>query len=272
MAAVRLRLPRGLIAACTVLLSLIVVSSARSQGPTGDLLSKATFVQKLDQQIPLDLLFTDSSGRAVRLGDYFGSRPIILTLGYFNCPNLCDLVRQGLFRSLQQISFSAGKEFDVIAVSIDPKETPALSAPEKAEFAVVYARPGGADGLHFLTGAQDSIQRLADAVGFEYAYDPAIQQFAHPSGIIILTPEGKVSRYFYGVEFLPQDVRLGLLDASESRIGSLIDQVVLRCYHYDPSTGKYGLAILSVLRAAGIVTVLALAAFVYRMSRHAKVS
>ncbi len=256
--------------ACVVLALFFGVSAAYAQGPTDAILSQANFVQKLNQQVPPDLFFQDSSARIVRLGDLFGQRPIILTLGYFDCPNLCDAVRQGLFKSLETISFDAGKDFDVVAVSIDPMETPSLSAPEKDEFVREYRRPGAASGLHFLTGKEDAIQRLADAIGFQYAYDPQIQQFAHPTGIVVLTPEGKVSRYFYGVDFPPQDLRLGLVDASASKIGTLIDQVVLRCYHYDPATGRYSPAILNIVRAAGVVTVLGLAVFVYGMMRHAK--
>jgi len=221
----------------------------------------------MDAQIPLDLTFRSAADQPVRIGDYFAARPVILVIGYYNCPNLCDMVRQGLVDSLRTLSFDAGKDFNVVAVSIDPAETPKNSTDAENQFIVSYGRDRSEKGIDFLTGSQDSIKQLAQAVGFEYAYDDSIKQFAHPSGIIVLTPQGRISRYFYGIQFAPNDLRLGLVEASANKIGTVVDQVLLRCYHYDPSTGKYNLIILDALQWAGLATVVALAFFIYRLYR-----
>ncbi len=232
-----------------------------------DILGQVNFVQKMDAQIPLDLTFRSAADQPVRIGDYFAARPVILVIGYYNCPNLCDMVRQGLVDSLRTLSFDAGKDFNVVAVSIDPAETPKNSTDAENQFIVSYGRDRSEKGIDFLTGSQDSIKQLAQAVGFEYAYDDSIKQFAHPSGIIVLTPQGRISRYFYGIQFAPNDLRLGLVEASANKIGTVVDQVLLRCYHYDPSTGKYNLIILDALQWAGLATVVALAFFIYRLYR-----
>ncbi len=232
-----------------------------------DILGQVNFVQKMDAQIPLDLTFRSAADQPVRIGDYFAARPVILVIGYYNCPNLCDMVRQGLVDSLRTLSFDAGKDFNVVAVSIDPPETPKNSTDAENQFIVSYGRDRSEKGIDFLTGSQDSIKQLAQAVGFEYAYDDSIKQFAHPSGIIVLTPQGRISRYFYGIQFAPNDLRLGLVEASANKIGTVVDQVLLRCYHYDPSTGKYNLIILDALQWAGLATVVALAFFIYRLYR-----
>jgi len=232
-----------------------------------DILGQVNFVPKMDAQIPLDLTFRSAADQPVRIGDYFAARPVILVIGYYNCPNLCDMVRQGLVDSLRTLSFDAGKDFNVVAVSIDPAETPKNSTDAENQFIVSYGRDRSEKGIDFLTGSQDSIKQLAQAVGFEYAYDDSIKQFAHPSGIIVLTPQGRISRYFYGIQFAPNDLRLGLVEASANKIGTVVDQVLLRCYHYDPSTGKYNLIILDALQWAGLATVVALAFFIYRLYR-----
>ena len=223
--------------------------------------------QKLDQQVPLDLEFTDERGRRVALGDYFGERPVALALVYYECPMLCTQVLNGLLRSFRALSFDIGEDFEVITVSIDPGESPELAAAKKREYVGGYGREGGADGWHFLTGSQDEITRLAESVGFRYVYDPETDFYIHASGIMVLTPTGRLARYFYGIEYSVKDLRFGLIEAADNRIGSPVDQLLLTCYQYDPTTGKYGLVIMNSLRIGGFATVAALAAFVTVMIR-----
>lgn len=221
--------------------------------------------QKLDSQVPLGLAFRDEMGRTVRLGDYFGQKPVVLALVYYECPMLCTLVLNGMLTSFQQLPFDAGKQFEVVAVSINPKETPALAARKKEGYIAKYGRPGASEGWHFLTQSSDAandIHALADAVGFRYAYDERTAQYVHAAGIMVLTPQGRTSRYFYGIEYSPRDLRLGLVEASDNRIGSRVDQLLLLCYHYDPQKGKYGVVVQNVIRLAGGITVLALGALV----------
>ncbi len=226
------------------------------------LLSEIRIDQKLDEQVPLDLPFVDEQGRSVTLDRYVGQRPVILALVYYECPMLCTQVLNGLVSALDVLTFDAGREFDVVAVSFDPGELPGLARDKKQAYMERYKRPGTESGWHFLTGTQEAIARLTDAVGFRYAYDEKTDQYAHAATIIVLTPQGRVSRYFYGIEFAPRDLRLGLVEASENRIGNAIDQALLLCYHYDPSEGKYGVAILNVIRLIGILTMAALVAFI----------
>jgi protein SCO1/2 len=214
--------------------------------------------QHLDEQIPADLNFRDETGKPVRLGDYFGKKPVILNLVYYNCPMLCGEVLSGLESALRVLKFDVGKEFDVLTVSFDPRETPDMATKKKAEFLKRYGRAGAAEGWHFLTGPQESIDALTKAAGFQYQYDPKTGQFAHATAIIILTPEGRIAQYYYGVEYAPKDLRLGLIQASENKIGSLADQVLLYCYHYDPTTGRYGAIISRVLQLSGLATILGL--------------
>ena len=218
--------------------------------------------QRLDQQVPLDLTFLDESGASVRLADLLGERPVILSLVYYECPMLCTQVLNGLLRSLRVVSLDLGEDFDVLTVSIDPRETAKLAAAKKQEYVGSYGRAGAAAGWHFLTGSQDQITRLAEAVGFRYEYDEETGQYIHATGIMVLTPAGKLARYFYGVEYSPKDLRFGLIEAAEERIGSAVDQVLLLCYQYDPATGKYGLVIMNSLRLAGGATVAITALFV----------
>jgi len=223
--------------------------------------------QRLNEQVPLDLVFRDETGKLVRLGDYFGEKPVILSLVYYECPMLCTLVLNGLLKSLRALSFDVGKEFNVVTVSFHPGEIPTLAAAKKAEYIQHYSRAGAAEGWHFLTGEAGSIKRLAQAVGFRYIYDAKQNQFAHASGIMVLTPQGRLSHYFYGIEYSPRDLRLSLVEASANKIGSPVDQLLLYCYHYDPTTGKYGVIIMNVIRLAGLGTVLALGAFMVVMFR-----
>lgn len=223
--------------------------------------------QRLNEQAPLDLTFRDETGKTVHLQDYFGDKPVILSLAYYDCPMLCSLVMNGLIRTLRTLSFSAGTEFNVLTVSFNPKDTPRMAAIKKQTSLQSYSRPGAETGWHFLTGDEETIRKLTQAVGFRYQYDEKSNQYAHASGIIVLTPQGKVSRYFYGIEYAPRDVRLGLVEASAGKIGSPVDQVLLLCFHYDPTTGKYGFLITTGLRVAGVATVLALGAFMLISAR-----
>lgn len=209
---------------------------------------------KLNHPIPLDAAFVDEQGRDVTLGQYVGQRPVVLALVYFDCPMLCSLVQNALAGTLAIVKPNAGTDFEVLVVSINPGETPAQAADAKSRFVAQYRRPGTDGGLHFLTGRQAAIARLADAVGFRYRYDPAIAQFAHPAVITVLTPTGRVSRYLFGIDYGATDLRLALIDASGNKIGSVADRTLLYCYHYDPSTGRYSLAIMSLVRLGGLVT------------------
>jgi protein SCO1/2 len=223
--------------------------------------------QNLNAQIPLELKFKDENGQVVRLGQYFREKPVVLALVYYECPGLCDLILNGLTHTMQQVSLDVGSDYEVVTVSFNPKETWQLANAKKSNYMEKYQRAGAKEGWHFLTGDEASIKSLADTVGFHYKYDPISKQFAHASGIMVLTPEGKIARYFYGIEYKPRDFRLGLVEASANKIGSPADQVLLFCYHYDPTTGKYGMVITQVTRALGTATVLLLGGFVFIMIR-----
>ena len=234
------------------------------------LLAAVAFEQRLNEQVPPHLTFHDEAGRAVQLGDYLGQKPVILTLNYYNCPMLCPLVLEGLLRSLRVLSFNIGDQFEVVTVSIDPAETAALAATTKARYVRDYGRPGVAAGWHFLTGEEVSIQGVTQAAGFRYAYDAAKREYAHAAGLMILTPQGRISRYLYGVEFSPRDLPLALVEASANRIGSPVDQLLLYCYQYDPATGRYSLVVTRALQVAGLVTMLGLAGFMVVMFHREK--
>jgi protein SCO1/2 len=235
-------------------------------GPTAlqqiPILRDAGLDQKIDAQVPLDLPLVDEAGRDVTLGDYFGQRPVVLALVYYECPMLCTQVLNGLLGSLQALPFSPGREFDVVAVSFDPGETPAMASERRAAYLRRYGRPGAEGGVHFLTGRETSVASLTEAIGFRYAYDAKIDQYAHPAAITVLTPEGRVSRYLLGIEFAPRDLRLALVEAADHRIGTAIDQMLLFCYHYDPETGTYGVAITNLVRLGGLLTVVGLGVFI----------
>ena len=225
-------------------------------------LQGVTIEQKLNQQVPLDLVFRDEYGRSLPLSTYFsGNKPVLLALVYYNCPMLCTLILNGVESSLKAVSFDPGKDFEVVAVSFDPRDTPEIAARKKANYLQRYRRPTTANGWHFLTGDEASIKALTSAVGFRYKYDPATGQFAHASSIMILTPQGRLSRYFYGVEYAPRDIRLGLVEASQNKIGTPVDQVLLFCYHYDPGTGKYGAIAMNMVRLGGASFVLICSTF-----------
>jgi protein SCO1/2 len=233
-----------------------ILGPSASVKPPG--LTNVGIEQKLNEQIPLDLAFRDETGKPVHLGDYLGKKPVILNLVYYRCPMLCNELLVGLESALKVLKFDVGKEFDVVTVSFDPKDIPEAATAKKAEILTRYKRAGSEQGWHFLTGSQDSIANLTQAVGFQYQYDSKSDQFAHTTAIMILTPQGKIAQYYYGVEFPPKDLRLGLIQASENKIGTLADQVILYCFHYDPNTGKYSAIISRIIQLSGGVTILGL--------------
>ncbi len=214
--------------------------------------------QHLDAQVPADLSFVDDTGRPVKLGDYYGHKPLILNLVYYNCTMLCGEALAGLTGSMRLVKFDVGNEFEVVTVSFNPNETPAIAAEKKKDYLKRYGRPNAAAGWHFLTGPADSINALTKAVGFQYQYDAKLNQYAHATAIMVLTPQGRISRYFYGVDFPPKDLRMGLVEASQGKIGNAVDQVLLYCYHYDPATGKYGAIVNNILRLGAGLTILLL--------------
>jgi protein SCO1 len=236
-------------------------------GVRPDILKDVGIDQKLNEKIPLDLSFRDEQGNSVLLSQFFGQKPVIISLAYYNCPMLCTQVLNGLEQGLKNLSMDAGKEFNVLTISIDPSEKPPLASAKHDLYTGMYGHAGAAEGWHFLTGDEPQIRALASALGFRYAYDPETKQFAHASAIMILTPDGRISRYLFGVQFRSRDLRLGLVEASAGKIGTPLDQVLLFCYHYDPITGKYGLLISRVIKAAGLLTVLAIGIMVFFLRR-----
>lgn len=219
--------------------------------------------QKLDQQLPLDLVFRDESGREVKLGEYFGQKPVVLAFVYYDCPMLCTQILNGMVTSFRVLPFQIGKEFDVVTISFDPRETPELAQKKKkvyVDYLPEKMRADAANGWHFLTGDQENIAKITDAAGFRYHFDEKTQQFAHASAIMVTTPHGKLSRYYYGIEYSARDLRLGLIESSANKIGSPVEQLLLYCYHYDPATGEYGLIVMRVVQIAGVITLLGIGA------------
>jgi protein SCO1 len=229
--------------------------------------------QKLNQQAPLDLVFDDENGRPVTLGQYFGKRPVVLSLVYYDCPMLCTQVLNAMTSAFRVISFNPGEQYEIVTVSFDPREKPALAAAKKQMY-VNYLPPekraGAINGWHFLTGDQTNIKHLTEAVGFRYHWDKETKQFAHASGIMVLTPEGKLAQYYYGIEYSARDLRLGLVEASANKIGTPVDQLLLYCYHYDPATGKYGAVVMNIMRLGGIVTVCAIVVLLLLLRRRSE--
>jgi len=233
-------------------------------------LKQVSFEQNLGVQVPLDLPFRDETGRAVQLSQYFTGRPVVLALVYYECPMLCVQALNGLVKSLKVLALEPGRDYAIVTVSFNPEETPAQAAAKKDEYVARLKRPGAADAWHFLTGTEASIRLLTDTVGFHYVYDAATKQFAHPTGMIVLTPEGKTSKYVYGIDYGPRDLRLALVEASDHKVGTPVDRLLLYCYHYDPTTGKYGLVLMNVLRLAGVLTVAMIGGFILLMRRREK--
>lgn len=235
-------------------------------------LDKVGIEQKLGDVLPLDTELKDENGNAVKLGDYFGKRPVILALVYYDCPMLCNQVLNGLTGSLKGVNFEAGKDFEVIALSFDARENdkPDLAKNKKASYMERYGRAGTENGWHFLTGTQESIDKVTKAAGFSYKWDEKSNQFAHAGGIMITTAEGKLARYLYGIDYAPKDLKFALMETAENKVGSPTEKLLLYCYHYDPSTGKYGLSILRIMRLGGIATVLGLGAMMFVFWRRNK--
>jgi len=230
--------------------------------------------QKLNGQLPLDLVFRNEQGEQVKLGDYFGKKPVVISLVYYECPMLCNQVLNGMISSFKVMAFAPGQEFDVVTVSFDSRETPGQAAKKKKTYVgyLPEAKRAGANaGWHFLTGDDANIHALTDAIGFRFRFDEATNQFAHASAIYVTTPQGRLARYFYGIEYAPRDLRLGLIEASENKIGSPMDQILLYCYHYDPTTGKYGAAVINLIRLGGVLTLVAVAClFLFMRRRNAQ--
>jgi len=225
------------------------------------------FDQHLGDIVPLDAVFRDESGRAVKLGDYFGRRPVVLSLAYYECPMLCTVTLNGLASALDVLAFDPGRDFEVVTVSFEPKETPELAAAKKAAYLRRYKRPGAAAAWHFLTGDAEAIRRLTGAVGFRYAWDERTKQYAHASGIMVLTADGRLARYLYGVEYAPKDLRFAIVEASQGRILSPVDRLLLYCYHYDPELGRYGKSVMALLRVAAVLTLGAIGAMIFGLRR-----
>jgi protein SCO1 len=267
------KVPNSIFAALVSLAVALLVASAPAQMNNGVMsppantrpprLENVGIEQHLDAQVPPDLTFRDDTGKTVKLGDYFGRKPLILNLVYYNCTMLCGEALAGLSSAMRLVKFDVGNEFDVITVSFDPRETPEMAAAKKKDYVARYGRANAASGWHFLTGQPDSINALTKTVGFRYQYDPKSNQYAHATAIMVLTPQGRISRYFYGVDFPPKDLRMGLVEASQGKIGNAVDAVLLYCYHYDPETGKYGAMVANILRLAAAVTILIMGSFLF---------
>ncbi len=260
-----------------LLASLLVASAAMAQvmtppdfrktKPPG--LEKVGIDQLLGQQVPLDLQFRDEEGKTVKLHDYFKKgRPVIVNLVYYKCPMLCGEVLQGMSAAAKVLKFTPGKEYEIVTVSIDPREGPELAAAKKQSVMERLGRPEAAKGWHFLVGDQPNIDALAKSIGWHYQYDPKLDQFAHAAGIVLVTPEGTITQYYYGVEYSARDLRLGVIEASQGKVGSLADQVLLYCYHYDPRTGKYGAVVTNMVRLGGALTVFLLGGFLIVLYKH----
>jgi protein SCO1/2 len=275
---------KGLIAATFVAAGVLISSTATAQftsAPTPGYLQaqgvpaqtmpaplrEIGFDQNIDQKLPLDARFRDEDGRTVTIGSYYGRRPVVLAFVYYTCPMLCTQVLNAITSTVATLSLDAGKDFDLVFVSIDPRETPAQAAAKKAEYLHRYKRPGTDAGWHFLTGDEPQIKRFAHAAGFKYVWDQQTQQFAHPTGVIVTTPDGRLARYLFGIEYGPRDLRLALVEASEGKVGSVVDNLLLYCYHYDPMTGRYGIYVMRTLRIAGVATVLLIGTFIVVMVR-----
>jgi protein SCO1 len=278
---------RAATAVCAVLLTLAAPASAQMAGKAIDgyklepgtvssavpsTLRDIGFDQNLDRLVPLDVPFVDEAGRTVRLADYFGRRPVVLVFAYYTCPMLCSQVVNGLASALNVLSLTPGRDFEMISISFDPHDTPATASVKKAAYLERYKNGGAAAASHFLSGTPESIARTTKAAGFRYAWDERTKQFAHPTGIIVLTPEGRLARYLFGIEFSPRDLQLAVDEASAGKVGSAVDALLLYCYHYDPATGRYGFAIMGAIRLLAVATVLALGTFMFvmlRKERHA---
>lgn len=270
--------------AAAVMLVAVPVSAQMTGTPTAGYLSapgassntmptalrEIGFDQNIDQKLPLDATFRDDTGKTVTLGSYYGERPVLLAFIYYECPMLCTQVLNAMTATISTMSLTAGKDFELVLVGIDPRETPAQAAAKKSEYLRRYKRAGAEAGWHFLTGDEPEIKRVAKAAGFRYAWDEQTQQYAHPTGIIVTTTDGRLARYLFGIEYGPRDLNLSLVEASEGKVGTFADQLLLFCYHYDPMTGRYGIYVMRTLRVAGVATVLLIGTFIVVMVRREK--
>ncbi|MFN8140356.1 MAG: SCO family protein [Fimbriimonadales bacterium] len=249
----------------------VVAAPALAQEKLKNITTGVGITQKLNSQLPLDAQFTDDTGRQIQLGEYFNKKkPVLFTLIYFKCPKLCGQVMNGTLQALRVLKFTPGQEFELVFISIDPTETPDLAAQKKRSFVNAYRKPESADGWHFLVGQEQEIKRVADAVGYTYKYDPTTKLYVHGAAIMVATPAGHVAQYFYGIEYSVRDLRLALVEASEEKIGSLVDEVLLFCLDYDPIQGKYGFVIIPAIRIVAIATMAALALFIIRSAKRDK--
>lgn len=273
----RLKLYSGILALSLMALPTLVTGQVAPQQDlqpadrSPNLLRDVRIEQRLNEPLPLDAPFRDERGRAVTLRDYLGKRPAVLALVYYDCPMLCSQVLSGMTTSLKILQFTPGKDYEVVVASFNPRDTAEMAAAKKQMYVRQYGRPGAEANWHFLSGDQASIDALTRAVGFHYAYDPESGQYAHASAIMVVTPDGRLAQYYYGIEYSPRDLRMGLVEASQNRIGNVVDQVLLYCFHYDPTTGKYGAVAMNIIRLGGILTILILGAFIFislRKERH----
>jgi protein SCO1/2 len=274
---VRTKHPNSILTARALLVLVLLAASAWGQMNNGIMsppansrpprLENVGIEQHLNAQVPPELTFREDTGKIVKLGDYYGRKPLILNLVYYNCTMLCGEALAGLASAMRLVKFDVGNEFELITVSFDPRETPEMAAAKKKDYVGRYGRANAAAGWHFLTGQPDSINALTKAVGFQYQYDPKSNQYAHATAIMVLTPQGRISRYFYGVDFPPKDLRMGLVEASQGKIGNAVDAVLLYCYHYNPETGKYGAMVANILRLAAAATILIMGIFLFILWR-----
>jgi protein SCO1/2 len=241
----------------------LAAQTGTTAGELPALLENVGIEQRLGEKLPLNALVRDEQGREVALGSYFGDKPVILALVYYECPMLCSMELKGLVRSIRILSLDVATDFEIVTLSFDPGESAALAAKAKQEYVQSYGRPGAGEGWHFLTADEENIRKLTEAAGFAYRYLPETDDYSHASGVMIVTPDGTLSQYFYGVDYAPRDLRLALVEASEGRIGSIVDQILLFCFHYDPAMGRYTLVVMNVIRALGLITVLAIVGFLW---------
>jgi protein SCO1/2 len=260
----------GPLSLLALLPALLLGVPARAEEELPPLLKDVSIEQNLDAQLPLDLTFTDESGSEVKLGAYFSEKPVLLTFVYYECPMLCTLVINGVVEALKPMELEPGKDFTIVTVSIDPGETPELAAAKKANYIEMYGREGANEGWHFLVGTEENIAKLAGAAGFRYAYNEETDEYGHASGIMLATAGGRLSHYFYGMQYPTRDLRLALVEASEGKIGSPVDRILLFCYHFDPVSGQYSLAVMNLVRAGAALTIAALASFMGVMFRREK--
>ncbi|MEX2141493.1 MAG: SCO family protein [Pirellulales bacterium] len=245
----------------------IAVSDKSLSHPQTEIMRNVDFQQRLNTQLPLVREFVDEQGKAVKLGDYFGERPVLFVLAYYRCPMLCNQVLNGVLTSTNALTFVAGQDFEIVVVSFDPADSPSAARAKRAAYTRRYLHKEGRAGWHFLTGKTDDIAAVTQACGFRFVYDEPTDQYAHASGIMIATPDGRLSQYFYGIDYPTRDLRLALVESSQGRIGTLVDQLLLRCFHYDALTGRYGLAVMRLVQAGGILTVVLVGGFIFRSLR-----